>query len=79
MPEVNCSRCGSSAPGLESPPLPGPVGRAVLASACAACWREWLGAQVMLINESGLSPANPQHFDYLVEQMKTFLNLREES
>lgn len=46
---------------------------------CAACWKEWLGAQVILINEQGLSPANPEHFGFLVEQMKTFLNLREQS
>ncbi len=77
--QVSCSRCGSTAPGLAGAPLPGPVGRAVLDHACAACWKEWLGAQVILINEQGLSPANPEHFDFLVEQMKTFLNLREPS
>ena len=79
MSELNCSRCGSTASGLEKAPLPGPVGQAVLSQACAACWREWLGAQVLLINEKSLSPAKAEHFDFLIEQMKTFLNLQEES
>ena len=78
MSELHCSRCGSTAPGLERAPLPGPAGQAVLSQACAACWREWLGAQVILINENSLSPAIAEHFDFLVEQMKAFLSLREE-
>jgi len=75
--DVQCSRCGSAAPGLERVPLPGDVGEAVLAQTCTACWREWLNSQVILINENSLSPANPEHYDFLVGQMKTFLNLQE--
>jgi len=77
MPDVSCSRCGSTAAGLDRTPLPGAVGEAVLAQSCAACWREWLEMQVKLINENRLTPANSEHFDQLVGEMKVFLNLRD--
>ena len=78
MAEVDCSRCGSTGPGLERPPLPAPEGELVLDQTCAACWREWLRMQVMLINEHRLSPADPEHYRRLVGEMRTFLSLREE-
>ena len=78
MEEVNCSRCGSTAAALDRAPMPGDVGRSVLARICAACWKEWLRAQVVLINEEKMSPADPEHYDRLLEEMKTFLNLRGE-
>ena len=78
MASVQCSRCGSTAPGLDRAPLPGPAGQAVLEQTCKACWDEWLPAQVILINEKTLTPANPEHFDYLIGEMKTFLNLQDE-
>lgn len=78
MAEVQCSRCGNRAPGLEREPLPGELGRHVLAQTCQACWKEWLAAQIILINEHRLSGANPQHVEQLLGQMKTFLSIREE-
>ena len=75
MPESNCSRCESRAAGLERAPLPGELGQEVQAAICAPCWNEWLGAQVRLINEYRLSPVNPEHFAFLVKEMRTFLNL----
>lgn len=75
MSEIRCSRCGNTAAALEHPPLPGELGERVARQACAACWREWLGAQVMLINEHRLSGANPEHVDFLMGQMKVFLKL----
>jgi Fe-S cluster biosynthesis and repair protein YggX len=77
MPEVHCSRCGATRAGLERPPLPGPAGAQVASSVCAACWQEWKGMQVKLINEYRLSPLDPQHFDWLLSQMRTYLNLDE--
>ncbi len=75
MPQVECSRCKRHADGLERPPLPGEVGQAVAGRTCAACWKEWLGAQVILINEHGLSPANPEHYRRLIDEMRVFLML----
>lgn len=75
MANVHCSRCGSEAPGLERAPIPGAVGQAVLSKTCAACWKEWLGMQVKYINEYRLSPLDPKHFEFLMEQARAFLNL----
>lgn len=75
MAELSCSRCGRTAPGLERPPLPGKNGELVQSKVCADCWGEWLGMQVKFINEYRLSPADPRHFEFLVSQMKVFLNL----
>lgn len=77
MAEVDCSRCGNTAEGLPRAPLPGAVGEAVLAGSCGACWAEWLRAQVILINENRLTPRNPEHYERLLAEMRTFLNLRD--
>jgi len=77
MTEVQCARCGQTGPGLEAAPLPGTTGERVLAGTCAACWREWLGMQVKVINENRLSPSDPRHFDFLLAQLRAFLNLKE--
>jgi len=34
--------------------------------------------QVRVINEYRLMPAEPQHYEYLLSQMKAFLNLKDE-
>jgi Fe-S cluster biosynthesis and repair protein YggX len=78
MAEVRCSRCGSMAAGLDRAPLPGKHGESVLAQTCTGCWEEWKGTQVRLINEYRLNVTDPAHFDRLMTEMATFLNLRQE-
>ena len=77
MPEIQCTRCGQRAAGLEQAPLPGSIGQRVLDGTCAACWQEWIGAQVILMNENRLSPAVPEHYERLMQEMRTFLRLGE--
>jgi Fe-S cluster biosynthesis and repair protein YggX len=78
MSQLTCSRCGSTADALENAPLPGEVGLSVQAQTCQACWNEWLSTQVKLINEYRISPVNPEHFEFLIKEMRTFLKLRGE-
>ena len=73
-----CSRCGSTAEGMERPPLPGTDGKRIHEQTCKACWDEWLAAQVILMNENRLSPGDPEHYARLVREMKTFLAIRDE-
>jgi Fe-S cluster biosynthesis and repair protein YggX len=73
--EIQCQRCGKSAEGLPRAPLPGPLGESVLAQTCAGCWKEWLAMQVRMINEYKLSPINPEHFEFLLGEMRGFLRL----
>ncbi len=72
---IECSRCGSEAEPLPRPPLPTPVGQEILARVCPSCWKEWLGVQVMLINEYRLNLIDAQARAALEEQMRAFLNL----
>jgi len=75
MAQLTCSRCGAEGEALESAPLPGEIGEKVLAQTCRNCWKEWLGNQVKLINEYRMSPVNPEHFNFLLKEMRTFLKL----
>ena len=73
MSQVECSRCKRTADGLAQAPLPGDVGLEIAKNTCAACWKEWLAAQVILINEHSLSPPNSEHYERLLAEMRIFL------
>ena len=75
----HCSRCGSHEPRLAEPPFPGSEGAEVAERSCAACWAEWLKAEVMVINELKLNFMDPSAQDALTRQMRTFLLLDEPS
>ena len=75
MSEVRCARCDQTAEGLPRAPLPGGPGDLVLAETCGSCWQLWREEQIKLINEKQLSPANSEHYDLLVQEMKRFLGL----
>lgn len=75
MAIVTCTRCKNAKPGLERAPIPGAMGETILANVCAGCWKEWLGMQVKYINEYRLSPLDPRHFEFLIEQARAFLML----
>ena len=75
MADVTCTRCRAVKPGLERPPLPGEPGKIVLANVCAGCWKDWLATQVKYINEYRLSPLDPKHYEFLLEQSRSFLKL----
>jgi Fe-S cluster biosynthesis and repair protein YggX len=75
MAVVTCTRCKNQGQGLERAPLPGEPGQTILANVCAACWKEWLGTQVKYINEYRLSPLDPRHYEFLLEQARAFLML----
>ena len=72
---ITCSRCAKSVEAMPRPPFPGPLAVEIQNRVCAACWKEWLGAQVNLINEYKLSTIDPSHREALNTQMRTFLNL----
>ena len=75
MADVHCSRCESTAAGLDRAPLPGEAGESVLRNTCKTCWSAWLGQQVILINEQALTPVNPEHFSLLLREMRAYLRL----
>ena len=66
---LNCSRYQKELPGLEQPPLPGPMGERIFNEVSAQAWQEWQALQTMLINEKHLSLIDPETRKYLSEQM----------
>ena len=75
---ITCRRCGGTGEAMAQPPFPGALGDEVHRGVCQACWREWLRAQVIVINEYRLNLMEPQARVLLQEQMRSFLNLAPE-
>lgn len=70
---ITCSKCKQKLPSLESPPFGGPLGRRVQAEICQVCWKGWLTTQTQLINHYGLSTINPDHQQFLIDNLQSFL------
>lgn len=48
---VHCVKLGREAPGLEKPPLKGPMGQRIFENISKEAWNSWLEHSKMLINE----------------------------
>jgi Fe-S cluster biosynthesis and repair protein YggX len=74
---LTCTRCGQAgeAPPAHRVPFPPPVKDKLLASICAACWKEWEGMEVKVINEYRLSFLDPEHRAMLQRACLDFLKL----
>ena len=72
---IVCNRCGQASDALTQPPMPTALGGEIQEKICQACWREWLGIQVMLINEYRFNLMDPEARRALEAQMRSFLKL----
>lgn len=70
---IKCVRCGQRLPGLDRAPFGGVLGRKIHEQVCQACWRAWVSTQNQLINHYGLSTINPEHQQFLINNMESFL------
>jgi Fe-S cluster biosynthesis and repair protein YggX len=70
---IHCSFLDQEAEGLERAPLPGELGERIYKQISRPAWQQWLAHQTMLINEKRLSPIDPAHRKYLIEQAEAFL------
>lgn len=73
MRKVNCIKYGKDQAGLDYVPYPGDLGKRIHQQVSQKFWQEWLGYQVMYINENRLSPINPSHRKKIETQMQKFL------
>ena len=73
--EITCARCGATTGPLAQPPMPTALGSEIQERICPACWQEWMGVQVMLINEYRLNLVDPQVRRQLEAELRRFLNL----
>jgi len=58
--------------------MPTGLGEEIRNRICPACWKEWMGVQVMLINEYRLNLVDPQVRHQLEAELRRFLNLTAE-
>lgn len=69
---VNCVVLKKEAEGLDKPPYPGELGQRIYENASKEAWQMWMKQQTMLMNENRLSPIDPKHRQFLVEEMEKF-------
>jgi Fe-S cluster biosynthesis and repair protein YggX len=69
---VQCVVLKAEAEGLEKPPYPGELGQRVYANVSKQGWQKWLERLTMIINENGLTTADPQSIDLIEKHMQGF-------
>ena len=74
MTVVTCLRCATTREGAGRV-LPGAIGDQIEAGTCAECWKEWLAAQIRVINHYGLRPVMKEDRDKLYAFTREFLSL----
>ena len=75
MAEITCNRCERKVEGFARSPLPGPLAAELVAHTCSNCFEDWMGQEVMIINEYKLDLSVPKNQELLNEEMARFLKL----
>jgi Fe-S cluster biosynthesis and repair protein YggX len=70
---VNCVVLKREAEGLDAPPHPGELGQRVYDTVSREGWQRWLDRLTMIINENGLSTADPGTVEVIEAHMRGFL------
>ena len=70
---VQCVKLGREAEGLEAPTYPGELGQRIYENVSRQAWQQWLAHQTMIINEYGLSTADPRSIELIEQHMVGFL------
>jgi Fe-S cluster biosynthesis and repair protein YggX len=76
---LTCSRCGRSgeAPPATRIPFGAALRERIAQTICAACWKEWEGMEVKVINEYRLNFMEPAHREMLKRACLDFLGVAE--
>jgi len=70
---VKCVVLNREAEGLDAPPHPGALGERIYENVSREAWKQWLDRLTMIINENGLSSADPQGIEVIEQHMVGFL------
>ena len=70
---VFCQYLQKEAPGMDFQSYPGELGSKIFSSISKEAWSKWQAKQIMLINEKKLNMMNPEHRQFLEQQMDAFL------
>jgi len=69
---VQCVVLKREAEGLESNPYPGELGVRIYENVSAEGWKQWLERLTTIMNENGLSTADPRSFEIIESGMLGF-------
>ena len=70
---VNCVVLKREAEGLDKPPHPGELGIRIYENVSKEGWKQWLDRLTTIINENGLTTADPQNIELIEKHMLGFL------
>ena len=70
---VQCVVLKKEAEGLGKPPHPGELGVRIYENVSKEGWTQWLERLTTIINENGLSTADPQNLEVIEKHMVGFL------
>jgi Fe-S cluster biosynthesis and repair protein YggX len=70
---VDCVVLKRRAEGLDAPPHPGALGQRIYENVSREGWGKWLERLTMIINENGLSTADPGTIEIIEKHMLGFL------
>lgn len=70
---VFCQVLQREAEGLDAPPYPGELGQRIYENVSAEGWKQWLERLTIIINENGISTADPASLDVIEQHMLGFL------
>jgi len=70
--KVYCVVLKREAMGLERPPHPGELGQRIFENVSEEGWRQWLERLTTIINENGLSTADPKSLELIERHMQGF-------
>ena len=70
---VQCVVLKAEAEGLEQPTHPGELGERIFENVSKEGWQKWLEQLTMIINENGLSTADPRSLTMIEQHMLGFL------
>ncbi|HQU16599.1 MAG: oxidative damage protection protein [Chromatiales bacterium 21-64-14] len=70
---VECVVLKREAEGLDAPPHPGELGERIYEQVSRDAWKKWLERLTMIINENGISTADPASIPVIEQHMRGFL------
>ncbi len=70
---VFCSVLKSEAEGLDDVPYPGEIGQRIFDNVSKEGWQKWMDRLTIIMNENGLSTADPGSLDLIEKHMLGFL------
>ena len=77
MSTIQCSRCRQQKERMEKTPYPGPLSQKIQENVCHDCWKAWIEASLIMLNEYRLNLLDPKHAEMYDQQLQIFLGLAE--